>query len=497
MAGSSLEDDEQQTLVKQVISTAATPIHIATSRPALKAYLSTLLFLAASLILLAISTTAYLLFYYNFIPQVDLIKVIHLQYADGPFPHSTTYLASPSSTSSALTSLQPYDITIHLHLPRTPTNIAAGNFMLDLSLLSPPSISEQPISASSVLGPSNATTLLARSRRPAILPYQSRITSLTNTFLSLPLHTLSLRDIDAATLSIPMFEKVTFARGWRNIPTSARLEIQTQAHTQATLLGQPADVQQHVPLQVYSASIEFHARFRGLRWLMYNWRIFSFLTFTSAFYSTALISTGVAWGLIALFSPSLMSGKEDADEQKKIKKEADVGSDSKVVNGHAKRPIKNEPADEDENEGDSSEESGLSLSNLSETATTFPTLSRHMPIRYPIQQSPAQSGFSSASGSTSGGNRIKTEEPRNDIEATRIEATTAGEFAEDEDEEGEGEGEGEFEDISRSRDRDLDRDRDSGIGTSMEESAREAVGRLQRRRNGTGTGTGMGSGAKR
>lgn len=220
---------------------------------------------------------------------------------------------------------------------------------------------------------------------------------------------------------------------------------------------------------------------------MYNWRILSFLTFTSAFYCIALISTGVAWGLIALFSPSLMSGKEEADEEKKIKKEADVGSDSKVVNGHAKRPIKNEPAEEDEKEGESSEESGLSLSNLSETATTFPTLSRHMPIRYPIQQSPAQSGFASASGSTSGSSRIKTEEQKNDIQATRIEATTAGEFAEDEDEE-----EGKFEDVSRSRDRDRDRDRDSGIGTSMEESAREAVGRLQRRRNGTGTGTGSG-----
>ena len=217
---------------------------------------------------------------------------------------------------------------------------------------------------------------------------------------------------------------------------------------------------------------------------MYNWRILSFLTFTSAFYCIALVSTGVAWGFIALFSPSLMSGKEEADEQKKIKKEADVGSDSKVVNGHAKRPIKNEPADEDEEEGGSSEESGLSLSNLSETATTFPTLSRHMPIRYPIQQSPAQSGFASASGSISGGNRIKTEDQKNGIEATRIEATIAGEFAGDEEE-----GEGEFEDISRGRDQDRDRDRDSGIGTSMEESAREAVERLQRRRNGRGTGS--------
>ncbi len=210
---------------------------------------------------------------------------------------------------------------------------------------------------------------------------------------------------------------------------------------------------------------------------MYNWRILSFLAFTSAFYCVALISTGVAWGFITLFLPSLMSGKEE--EPKKIKKEADGESDSKAINGHAKRPIKNEPADDEGGESDG--ESGLSLSNLSETATTFPTLSRHMPIRYPIQQSPAQSGFASASGSTSGGNRIKAEDQKNDMGITRSDATTAGELAEDEDE-----GDEEFGDVSRGR----DRDRDSGIGTSMEESAREAVGRLQRRRNGRGSGSG-------
>ncbi len=351
--------------------------------------------------------------------------------------------------------------------------------MLDLALISPPLTSEPP-SISSVLAPRNTTTILARSRRPAILPYQSPITSMTNTFISLPLHALSLRDIDATMLSIPMFERVTFARGGRNLPASARLEIQTQAHTQAALLGQAVDVEQHVPLQVYCAGIEFHARFRGLRWLMYNWRILSFLAFTSAFYCVALISTGLVWGIITLGSPSLLLGKKEDEERTKIKKEAEGDREEKTSNGPATRPVKKEPADEEG--GESGEESALSLSNLSDNATTFPTLGRQMPIRYPLA---IPYGSGSASGSASGSGRIKKEDPRGD-DAPKVEATivmespaptTAGEFAEDEEEE---------------LDRGRDRDRDSGIGTSMEESAREAGG-LQRRKGGRGGSSGSGS----
>ena len=352
--------------------------------------------------------------------------------------------------------------------------------MLDLSLISPPTNSDQPLSITSVLAPSNTSTLLARSRRPAIIPYQSPITAFTHTFLSLPLHTVSLRDIDATSLSIPMFEGVIFAKGWRNLPASARLEIQTQPHTQAALLGQSSiDTQQHVSLQVYSASIEFCARFRGLRWVMYNWRIPSFLVFTSAFYCATLFSTGVVWGAITLLTPPSTAAKEE-EKPRKIKAEEDSGTGLKTTNGHATRPIKREPTGE-AGEEESGEESALSLSNLSDSATTFPTLGRQMPIRYPIQR-PLQYGSTSAAGSASasgsGSGRIKKEDFDDIDEATKIEAITAieplgasammtaGEFAEDEEEEDE--------------EMDRGRDRDSGLGTSMGESAREAAG-IQRR----------------
>ena len=55
-------------------------MQVATSKPAQKAYLGTLLFAIASCILIAVSTVAYALFYYNYIPQIGVERVIHLQF---------------------------------------------------------------------------------------------------------------------------------------------------------------------------------------------------------------------------------------------------------------------------------------------------------------------------------------------------------------------------------------------------------------------------------
>ena len=366
------------------------------SRPAIKAYLSTLLFFAASLVLLAVSAAAYALFYFSYIPHVDLSRPIHLQYADGPFPHSTTQL-----TPSSLASLQPYDVTIKIRLPRTPTNLAAGNFMLDLALLPPPP-APNPL-ASSLFSVSNNITPIAYSRRPAIMPYLSPMTSLTRTFLSLPLHTFLLRDIDAETMTISMFEQVTFGRGWRNLPELVKLEIQTQPQPQISTRGQANDhaplPPSYVPLQIYSASVHFHARFRGLKWLVYNFRILSFLAFASAFYCVALLSTGFVWAVISYTSPLLFSSKNKSVDDvqqgrafnqdgtakniKSIKRES-INQNTTSVKREADDT---EPKDEDN-------ESSLSLSNISETASTFPTLRGQMPIRYPISpdlQTPSRS----------------------------------------------------------------------------------------------------------
>ena len=45
-----------------------------------------------------------------------------------------------------------------------------------------------------------------------------------------------------------MFENLEFARGWRNVPVSLKLEIQSREQ-----------------MQVYGAEVNFRAKFRGLR----------------------------------------------------------------------------------------------------------------------------------------------------------------------------------------------------------------------------------------
>lgn len=60
--------------------TALIPLHAAASKPAQKAYLGTFLFAATSLILFVISSFAYGLFYYNYVPQNSVERVIYLQF---------------------------------------------------------------------------------------------------------------------------------------------------------------------------------------------------------------------------------------------------------------------------------------------------------------------------------------------------------------------------------------------------------------------------------
>jgi hypothetical protein len=64
----------------------------------------------------------------------------------------------------------------------------------------------------------------------------------------LPLYVVGWRR-EAETLEVPMMEKVEFARGAKNLPQSLRLEIQSDSK-----------------MQIYSARVEFRARFTGLRW---------------------------------------------------------------------------------------------------------------------------------------------------------------------------------------------------------------------------------------
>lgn len=146
-----------------------------------------------------------------------------------------------------MTSLQAYDITLYLHLPRTPNNIEVGNFMLDLSLLSPPLASASDTRLPSLTPLNNHTQVLAHSRRSAILTYASPIIDTANTLSELPWYLIGWKT-ESDVLEVKMFEGVEFAKGWSNIPQEVKVVVEADKK-----------------MQFYEVGVKIVARFKGLR----------------------------------------------------------------------------------------------------------------------------------------------------------------------------------------------------------------------------------------
>ncbi|KAI9368911.1 putative adipose-regulatory protein-domain-containing protein [Aspergillus egyptiacus] len=266
------------------------------SKSAFTAYLGTFLFFMTAIGMIFVSIVAYAIFYYNFIPQVGLERVVHLQFGDGN-PWGTAAL------DSALISSQAYDVHVVLELPRTPSNLAAGNFMLDLSLL--------PHPLKSARTGENTVAPISHSRRSAILTYASPLIDISTKVSFLPLYVLGWRR-EAEHLVVPMMERVEFASGANNRPQSLRLELHSQSD-----------------MQVYTAKVTFRASFSGLRWVMYQWRVPSFFVFSFMFWSVSMLSFSVSWILIScvFIKPEI---KEEEEEEDEIKAEDEEESEATV-----------------------------------------------------------------------------------------------------------------------------------------------------------------------
>ncbi|KAF9889120.1 hypothetical protein FE257_007609 [Aspergillus nanangensis] len=144
------------------------------SKKAQKTYVGIFVFIATSIAMVLVSSFAYGVFYYSFIPQIGIEREIHLQFGDGD-PWGI------ANIGSGLISRQPYDVSIKLELPRTPSNLATGNFMLDLALLPHPSVTALPKTNTSTLA-------ISRSRRPAILTFNSQLVDTASKLTFMPFY---------------------------------------------------------------------------------------------------------------------------------------------------------------------------------------------------------------------------------------------------------------------------------------------------------------------
>ena len=68
------------TLIANTQDALIAPFRALISKQAQRAYLGTLLFIGASIFLFGVSTVAYWIFYFNYIPQIGLERVVHLQF---------------------------------------------------------------------------------------------------------------------------------------------------------------------------------------------------------------------------------------------------------------------------------------------------------------------------------------------------------------------------------------------------------------------------------
>lgn len=231
---------------------------------------------------------------------------------------------------------QDYDISVTLHLPRSPANLERGNFMLALHLLDDaPNSIVNAITNPLPLGPKSAfdgKAVLYSSTRPTIVPYTDPLVSLASRLLFLAYH-IFFPAAETNKLVVPMVERLEF-KARSMMPTSLLLDVQA---------GQT--------LQVYSVAVTITAQLTGLRWLMHTYWISSFIVFTSLFWLIEVIGAGLGWLALSY----LIFGSGDKQDVKQEALSAGPG-------------VKTE-----------SEQRGK---NLDDIPMTFPTSSRQPPLRY-------------------------------------------------------------------------------------------------------------------
>jgi seipin len=430
------------------------PFRIATSPVLLRTYLRTILLFITSTILLGFAAVAYTSFYYSYIPVRGISAPVYLQFNHGAVARHTFLQSHDVEAKNwpfgianipGLVSRQKYDVAVEMTVPRSTTNLNAGNWMVALEMRGPstvaggikgllgwdeewdvqdhsqggaPGETTQKVDAE---GLSSTPTVLARSRRPAILTYRSYVIEHVHRLLRLPLYLIGWHT-ESENIEISMMESVEFDKGVRNIPTSVKIELRSRH-----------------PLEVYTVSVRFSARLEGLRWLMYRYWLSSAVVGTCLFWSVEMGVLLFTWGIFTVLFGNV-STPQDYSSQKKIKQE------------DGESTPKREPRDGETDPG----------TPYSDTSRTFPTLSSHQPLHY-----------TSTSPTT----------PKSERNTPALEDIPTREEAEADDEDDDFVLE---EPLPRSAEKD-GIFTDSGIGTSMESSFERERG-LNRRRSGRGRG---------
>lgn len=291
-------------------------------------------------------------------------------------------------TVPMLKSQQDYDISVTLSMPRSLPNVERGNFMISLYLLDSRYSDTLDVSARKFANDRldfEQGNVLFKSRRPALIPYVDPVVSLGSRILFLLYH-LIVPSSQTCVLNVPVAERVTFPTD-SAIPSTAYVEVEA---------GQG--------IQIYSASLTMTAQLSGLRWLMFHYRLLTFITFTMLFWVCELGFMVVAWAILSSLlgtsssSTELKSyrnqrrsttgGMTDSDEnddgddasdypqqfptygkQPPLKHEPDVKDEEDHNQPLHEIPIAGEEADDEEEEGEP-RDSGIGTSYSGEGSSS-------------------------------------------------------------------------------------------------------------------------------
>lgn len=121
-------------------------------------------------------------------------------------------------------------------------------------------------------------TVLFSSRRPALVPYLDPLVSTASRVLFL-FYYMFFPGAQTTELNVVLAERVSFPKG-TTLPGAAYLEIEA---------GQD--------LQTYQVSLILTAQLRGLRWLMFHYRLPMYIFFTLLFWFCEVVFMGGAWSV--------------------------------------------------------------------------------------------------------------------------------------------------------------------------------------------------------
>ncbi|GFP54731.1 hypothetical protein ACSS6W_002593 [Trichoderma asperelloides] len=283
---------------------------VITSKPVQRAAVNVVLLVSGAVTLLGLAAIATVLFFQNFVPDQFVTTPVHLQYGTSLNPYGLTALAVPM-----LKPQQDYDISVTLSMPRSPPNVERGNFMVSLYLLGSENSYELAEDARKFANgePSfEQSDVVFHSRRPALLPFIDPVVSLASRILFLLYH-LIVPTAQTCIMRIPVAERVAFPTD-SSIPLSAYVEIEA---------GQG--------IQIYSASLTLAAQLSGLRWLMFHYRLLTFITFTMGFWVCELAFMSVAWAVFGALmgsSPNKLEPKARKSHRRSTTEEATDPDDS-------------------------------------------------------------------------------------------------------------------------------------------------------------------------